>query len=326
MKKLARSIAFAVALAGITAPALVGLARADIVWKDLGGGRVRCEVQVRDNFGNPMCTPWSQLTRAYPNGVDPPPFIYENACLNLPLCGIVWRAQYNPTTGAVAPTIWSLGGATAGGLNTESIAADSLIGGVGLYTPGLALNGGSPPPDSVLSVAVNKSVSTQLTLTIHTGGLQVNGMGVNKNAKVNYTIGIYPDTTTANADVNFTGAGAVPGGFGNVHLQAGPQIGFAFTPSGFFTAGDWIVQQHVINGSPAQNYTVRPNGTITKVIPLPGGLTAANAVIFVRGDPPTQAVAGVTPGYSTVGLVFLALALMGIGYWAMRSRRRVLAA
>ena len=213
-------------------------------------------------------------------------------------------------------TAYAGGGGSAGGDQTQTL-PDSLVAGVGLYITGGGHNLINPPRDSTLALRINRSVPGQLTLTLSTGGLQIRAANTNETCIAEYTVLVYPDSNAANADLNHDGFGTVPNGIGKIVLQGGAGIESGYFARGFFTSSDWVLQPQ-----PGSKFTLRPNGTLTKIISVPNANTAA---ILTVGDPRTVdrlQTGPDTPALPPFGLALLALALVGSGLWVMRSRRR----
>jgi hypothetical protein len=215
--------------------------------------------------------------------------------------------------------IYCYGNAKAGGSLGTSALPDSVIATVGLYPPGGGHNVETCDSCRVY-LNTNRSTPGQITLSVSGGGLMINAAGPNQGHFSKYRVIAYPNQAAADADPNREGFGSVF--FGEVVLEGGAvDGGIVNTPPtrstrGGFTDSDWILQSQV---GGTNKYVTRPNGTITKVVT---GVNASTAVVVAFGDPGSfqrQAV----PGYSPIGLVLLALGLLGSGFWVIRSRQRV---
>src|SRR5262249_62189746 len=145
--------------------------------------------------------------------------------------------------------------------------------------------------------------------------------GPNQGANAIYRLIAYPNQAAADADPSREGFGS--SFFGEVTLAAGAvDGGIVDTPPqrttrGGFTNSDWVFQSQV---GGAKKYLTRPNGTLTKVVPVPDANTA---VVVTFADPAVYQRTSPVPGYSPIGLVLLALGLLGGGFWVIRSRQRV---
>jgi hypothetical protein len=208
---------------------------------------------------------------------------------------------------------YAFGNASAGGLYT-SVLPDSLVSSVGLYVTGGGTNLMPPPPDSMVSVHVQRNVPStgQITFTIHGGGMMINAAAGNQTCISTYKVIVYKDQATADADITQQGSGA--SFYGSVTLTGGAGTSTGMSTVGGFSSGDFDFQPP-LSGS---KFTVRPHGDVAKVVSVPD---ANNAVVVTLGDPTSinRPVPG--PGLTPLGFLLLSILLMVSGTWMIRSRR-----
>ena len=164
-------------------------------------------------------------------------------------------------------------------------------------------------PDTVhdsLQVSVDRSVPGQVSISIIAVAQHLNPAADPQAIRSRLRVGVYPDTNSARAQT---------GELAHGEMRFTGSSGTSF--SGFFNAGDFTAPTVIGDGN---DFQVRTNGTIVKVVAVPN---AATACVDAIADP--NANAGV-PASTPPTLVLLAAILLAGGTWFMvRSRRRQLA-
>ena len=289
-----RSLAV-LALAGVMAVALAGLAYADI--------------EVGDGPGNTKSSKISWAWAGVPDAASPSirrPFTAGNSPHTVVDVGPNPLVDDIKASVAVSGAMYIFeGGSGTAGENQLSSVPPMHAAGVGLFVPSFP-----PPVDSMLSVSVNRLVPGQVTLTLSGGGLQTRHEGSAADPEVTYRLIVYADQAAANADSTDRDGPALA--MGSVELCSG-----ALTFSGFLNSGDFVLQHH--GGA---SYTARTVGT-SKLIP---GVNENSVVVVSYADVVGPLASPGIPAHNPTSLVLLTLGLMAAGLFAVRSYRRGLPA
>ena len=302
----------ALAMAGLTAAVYVDLASADSECVAEGGAGVK-KARIRWTFCN---NPRNTVNQTFAMGgitsitvTDPPIHPLADCDADGVAETFMGSVSYNYTTNVASAYAFPAGSTKGGGLQTQGL-PDTLSACVGFYSPGV------PPPDSMVAVGIVRN-PTNVTLSFQKGGLQARMPTGRVTSIGRLKVLVYPNLAAADADVERTGAGALPGGFAEVELAAGG--------SNVHLTGN-LSDRYSVYGETGGRYSARLVGAPANwVVPVANQTASDQAAVVVFADAVSYRAVS-EPGTSTIGLAILALLLVASGVWLMRSRRTAAAA